>query len=160
MVLKEHCEQVGTCRLHDLMADFMRPQQITETGSAYITRVINRRQELCQAGTNIPVEQVKAALMEGLKREYQPYLSDIHSTTTNIDELRTKLVGTCNRVERLMKREAAESHTSAHDSSRRTGLPATTSQLHWQTACTIPSSSAAERDRGPTRLPVNRCKYH
>ena len=96
------------------MSDFMRPQHVTEVGSAYVTRVINRRQEICQAGTNIPIEQVKATLMEGRRREYQPYLSDIHATTINVDELRTKLTRTCNRVERLMKIEAIESHAAAH----------------------------------------------
>ncbi len=30
-LLKEHYEQVGTYRLHDLMSDPMRPQQPTET---------------------------------------------------------------------------------------------------------------------------------
>ncbi len=33
LLLKEHYEEVGTYRLHDLMSDFMRPQQPTESGS-------------------------------------------------------------------------------------------------------------------------------
>ena len=55
-LLKEHYEQLGTYRLHDLMSDFMRPRQPTENGSAYITRVINRRQEICQLGTQVSME--------------------------------------------------------------------------------------------------------
>ena len=113
-LLKEHYEQVGTYRLHDLMSDFMRPQQPTESGSAYITRVINRRQEICQSGTPISVEQVKAALMEGLRKEYQPYISDFHISTHDIGTLRSKLIGTCNRVERQMQKETTSQHMSAH----------------------------------------------
>ena len=61
---------MGTYRLHDLRSDFMRPQQPTENGSAYITRVIGRRKEICQLGTQVSMEQLKAALMEGLRKEY------------------------------------------------------------------------------------------
>lgn len=38
-------------RLHDLMSKFIKPQQPTESGSAYVTRVINKRSEIMQAGT-------------------------------------------------------------------------------------------------------------
>ena len=105
LLLKEHYEQVGTYRLHELMSDFMRPQQPTESGSAFITRVINKRQEICQSGTQISVEQVKAALMEGLRKEYQPYIADIHGEPHDIGTLRSKLTSACNRVERYMKRD-------------------------------------------------------
>lgn len=104
-LLKEHYEQVGTYRLHDLMSDFMRPQEPTETGSAYITRAINKRQEICQSGTPISVDQVKAALLEGLRKEYQPYISEFYVSTQDLGTLRTKLISTCNRVERQMKQE-------------------------------------------------------
>ena len=96
--MKGHYEQGGTYQLHDLISDMMRPQQPTKTGSAYITRVINRRQEICQFGTPISEEQVKAALMEGLRKEYQPYISDFHISTHDIGTLRSKLIATCNRV--------------------------------------------------------------
>jgi hypothetical protein len=96
------------------MSDFMRPQQPTESGSAFITRVINKRQEICQSGTQISVEQVKAALMEGLRKEYQPYIADIHGEPHDIGTLRSKLTSACNRVERYMKRDAEAQHMSAH----------------------------------------------
>jgi hypothetical protein len=98
------------------MSDFMRPQQPTESGSAFITRVINKRHEICQSGTQISVEQVKAALMEGLRKEYQPYITDIHGEPHDIGTLRSKLTSACNRVERHMKREATTQHLSAHTS--------------------------------------------
>ena len=113
-LLKEHYEQVGTYRLHDLMSEFMRPQQPTESGSAYITRVINKRQEITQSGTPMSVEQVKAALLEGLRKEYQPFISDFQISTQDIGTLRSKLIATCNRVERQMKRETTDHHMSAH----------------------------------------------
>ena len=96
------------------MSEFMRPQQPTESGSTYITRVINKRQEITQSGTPMSVEQVKAALLEGLRKEYQPFISDFHISTQDIGTLRSKLIATCNRVERQMKKETTDHHMSAH----------------------------------------------
>ena len=51
--LRDHYHQVGSARISELLAKFNRPQQPHESGSAFVTRIINKRLEIKQAGTEV-----------------------------------------------------------------------------------------------------------
>ena len=123
-VLKEHYQQVGSIRLHELLTSFMKPQQPHENGSAFVTRVINRRLEIRRAGTPISEEQAKAVPPEGLRKEYQPYISDLHTGQEWIplDVLQSRLIQACARVERQQRAAAESDSLSAHFGSALDGL--------------------------------------
>ncbi len=68
--LRDHYHQVGSARISELLADFNRPQQLHESGSAFVTRIINKRLEIKQAGTDVPQDHARSLMMEGLREEY------------------------------------------------------------------------------------------
>jgi hypothetical protein len=65
--LRDHYYQVGSARISELLADFNRPQQPHESGSTFITRVINKRLEIRQAGTEVPHDHARSLMMDGLR---------------------------------------------------------------------------------------------
>ena len=58
----------------------MKPQMEHETGSGFITRVVNKRLEIKHSGVEIPLEQLKAALLGGLHEIYQSDIAYLHIT--------------------------------------------------------------------------------
>lgn len=95
---------MGIARLHELLSSFMRPQQPHKRAFAFVTRITNKRVEIRQAWTDIPMEQVKTMLFEGLRREYQPYIAFLGTNEfDSLDSLQAKLLQTCNIVERQLK---------------------------------------------------------
>ncbi|MFN9909398.1 MAG: hypothetical protein ACK56F_25325, partial [bacterium] len=54
--LRDHYYRAGGSRIHELFTQFMKPQMEHETGSGFITRVINKRLEIKQCGVEIPLE--------------------------------------------------------------------------------------------------------
>ena len=67
--------KVDNARIGELLADFNRPQQPHESGSAFVTRIINKRLEIKQAGTDVPHDHARSLMMEGLREEYQTTIS-------------------------------------------------------------------------------------
>ena len=93
----------------------MKPQMEHETGSGFITRVVNKRLEIKHSGVEIPLEQLKAALLGGLHEIYQSDIAYLHITDVpDAAYLQSKLTQLCNSVDLRKQTTAERSHASAH----------------------------------------------
>ena len=63
--LRDHYYRAGGSRIHELFTQLMKPQMEHETGSGFITRVVNKRLEIKHCGVEIPLEQLKASEYSG-----------------------------------------------------------------------------------------------
>jgi hypothetical protein len=82
--LRNHYLQVGSVRLMTLQHELKKPQQTHETGSMFVTRMMNNKLDLKECGEDISDSMMKNYIIEGLRDEYQPYVSAIY------DQLHTK----------------------------------------------------------------------
>ena len=113
--LRNHYHQVGSARISELLADFNRPQQPHESGSAFVTRIINKRLEIKQAGTDVPQDHARSLMMEGLREEYQTAISFLRvADFDSLEVLQSKLIQICNSVDKRQKGIATSDSTSAH----------------------------------------------
>ena len=113
--LRNHYHQVGSARISELLAEFNRPQQAHESGSAFVTRIINKRLEIKQAGTDVPQDHARSLMMEGLREEYQTAISFLRvSEFDSLEILQSKLIQICNSVDKRQKGIATADSTSAH----------------------------------------------
>ena len=86
-----------------------------ETGSGFITRVVNKRLEIKHSGVEIPLEQLKAALLGGLHEIYQFDIAYLHITDVpDAAYLQSKLTHLCNSVDQRKQKTTERSHASAH----------------------------------------------
>ena len=106
---------MGNARINELLAEFNRPQQPHESGSAFVTRVINKRLEIKQAGVEVPHDHARSLMMEGLREEYQTAISFLRvSEFESSDTLQSKLVQICNSIDKRQESIATADSTSAH----------------------------------------------
>ena len=102
--LRDHYHQVNNARISELLADFNRPQQPQESVSDFINRIINKRLEIKQAGTEVPHDHARSLMIEGLRKEYHPAISFLRvSEFKSLDILRSKLVQVCNLIDKQQK---------------------------------------------------------
>ena len=76
--LRHHYLQVGSGRLMTLQHELKKPRQIHETGSMFVTRMMNNKLDLKECGEDISDSMMKNYIIEGLWDEYQPYVSAIY----------------------------------------------------------------------------------
>ena len=106
---------MGSARINELLAEFNRPQQPHESGSAFVTRIINQRLEIKQAGTEVPQDHARSIMMEGLREEYQTSMSFLRvAEFDSLESLQSKLIQICNFVDKRQKGIATADATSAH----------------------------------------------
>jgi hypothetical protein len=113
--LRDHYYRAGGKRIHELFTQFMKPQMEHETRSGFITRVVNKRLEIKHSGVEIPMEQLKAALLGELHEIYQSDIAYLHITDVpDAAYLQSKLTQLCNSVDQRKQKTAERSHASAH----------------------------------------------
>ena len=76
--LRNHYLQVGSVRLMTLPHELKKPQQTHETGSMFVTRMMNNKIVLKECGEDISDSMLKNYIIEGPRDEYQPYVSAIY----------------------------------------------------------------------------------
>jgi hypothetical protein len=113
--LRDHYHQVNGARISELLADFNCPQQPHESGSTFITRVINKRLEIKQAGIEVPHNHARLLMMEGLREEYKAAISFLRvAEFESSDTMKSKLVQICNSIDKRQKGVATANSTWAH----------------------------------------------
>ena len=125
--LKEFFYNQGTTRLMRLQNKMQMKQGAGELGGVYVTRVLNARAELKDAGMQIDDLAVKTHLIQGVRKEYRPFISDL------FQKLRDRsLENVAEHISRaalaVEEQQAAEDTVCAHlgrSSSRPLCVPAT-----------------------------------
>jgi hypothetical protein len=122
--LRNHYLQVGSVRLMTLQNEFKKPQQPHETGSMFVTRLINTRLGIIECGEMVSDNMLKNYILVGLRDEYQPYISSIYDRVMerSIDDIQLSVIQACNRVETKMNERAETLATSSHFSSMKDGF--------------------------------------
>ena len=117
--LKNHYLQVGSVRLMALQHEFKKTQQPHETGSMFVTRLINTRLGIIECGEIVSDNMLKNYMLVGLRDEYQPYVSSIYDQVMqkSLDDIQISVIQACNRVELKMRERAETQSTSSHFSS-------------------------------------------
>ena len=86
-----------------------------ETGSGFITRVINKSLEIKHCGVEIPMRQLKATQLGGLHDMYRFDIAYMHITDVpDAAYLQSKLTQLCNSVDQRKQKTADKTHISAH----------------------------------------------
>ena len=80
-----------------LQNEFKRPQQPHETGSMFITRLINTRLGIVECGEVVSDNMLKNYMLVGLRDEYQPFISSIYDQvmTRSIDDNQLSVIQAC-----------------------------------------------------------------
>ena len=74
--LKSFFYNQGSVRLVQLQQKLQKKQGPAELGGVYVTRVLNARAELKEAGDTVTDLSIKTILLNGLRREYRPFVAD------------------------------------------------------------------------------------
>ena len=74
--LKNFFYNQGSVRLVQLQQKLQKKQGPAELGGVYVTRVLNARAELKEAGDTVTDLSIKTILLNGLRREYRPFVAD------------------------------------------------------------------------------------
>ena len=122
--LRNHYHQVGSVRLMVLQNEFKKPQQPHETGSIFVTRLVNTRLGIFECGEIVSDNMLKNYILSGLRDEYQPYVSSIYDQVMerSIDDFQASVIQACTRLELRMKERAGAQSTSSHSSSMSNGF--------------------------------------
>ena len=114
--LKEFFYNQGTTRLMRLQNKMQMKQGAGELGGVYVTRVLNARAELKDAGMQIDDLAVKTHLIQGVRKEYRPFISDLFQKLRDmsLENVAEHIRRAALAVEEQQEQQAAEDAVSAH----------------------------------------------